>query len=97
MSCKVWIPKLAGHNYDEAKKFGELKVILGSDVSPFNLDRIEETMRIALQESDSQDYVIPAGPPIINMLLIKNWPHNVMKILLFHARTRNYIYREIYL
>jgi len=94
---KVWIPKKAGHDYTKAVKFGQIEVILDEEVSPFNIDRLDERIKTAFEMASADDYIIPAGPPILNMLMVKNWPFTHMKLLLFHARVRDYVYRELYL
>jgi len=91
----VWIVKTAGHDFSDVEKYGEITIILEENISPFNLDRAGELIQNAFLSADENDYIVPVGPPVLNMLMMRYWPFNTVRFLLFHARTKNYVYREI--
>jgi len=91
----VWVPKRCSHNFAAAEKYGKIRYILDDDVSPFNLERALEMFMQISGEIGPDDLYIPCGPPAISMLFALNWPWAAMRILMFHARTKDYIEREL--
>lgn len=91
----VWVPKSCGHNYKSAEEYGTVVFLMDDSQSPFQVNRIRNTIRIALQDSKPEDFIIPTGPPILNVLLALEWPHPRMKMLIYHTKARKYILREV--
>ena len=92
---RVWIPRESGHSFKEADVWGATKIIVPNEISPFQLDRVKEYMVQAVKECSIGDRVIACGPPHYMALLTAMWPHPVMHVLIFHAKNRNYLVREI--
>jgi len=93
---KVWVPKESGHDFSKAKKFGDVSVILDGDTSPFNMDSLRMAFRKAFVHANENDYVLLSGPASVNIIMFDEWPFKVMNVLMFHARTKEYIFREIH-
>ena len=92
----VWVPKESGHDFSSAKKYGEIMVVVPTDQSPFNIDALREHFRKAFLHASPKDYVIPSGPALVNIIMFDEWPFKGMNVLMFHARTKEYVYREVY-
>ena len=91
----VWVPKTAGHDLTAAKHFGQLITVIPEHMSPFMTDRIyQKTMEI-LPDINDGDYLLLCGPPVISTVLAANWPWPTIRCLIWHARERKYIVREV--
>jgi hypothetical protein len=70
---KVWIANYAGHPYDEAEKFGELRYITRGYVSLGNLDRLVYDVTEKVGETDVEDYLLLSGLCIIGVVAAVAW------------------------
>ncbi len=97
MDRSVWIPKAAGHSFSEAKEYGDIKIVLDDDISPFNIDQARAKIREIIKVADEKDYVAVSGPSVLCMIFMNEWGKRFDRIrfLLFHARTQKYILREV--
>lgn len=93
----VWITKAAGHEFEEARVYGELKVLVSEDISPFNLDLARRTISEALSSAGPDDYLLVSGPAVLNMVAVDELAKRFgsFRLLLYHARTRKYLPRDM--
>lgn len=79
----VWITNYAGHEYEDAKRFGVLKQITSGHISFASLDRIKFTIASAVAETHKDDYLVLSGANIVCVLSAIIWfqLHEQIKIL----------------
>ncbi len=95
----VYVTKKLGHDFSDAKKYGELCVVFPSDRSPFQL-RAASAEADQFMESnppEEGDFILTSGPATLNMILSDALLERIgrLKVLIFHARDRIYIEREL--
>lgn len=94
---KVFIPKSGGHDFQAAEEFGDLVFLCDEDQSPFEVDRIREILRRKLADASPEDFLLLSGSPSINIMaameLIRRFGR--VNMLLFHARRKIYIRRDL--
>ena len=93
----VWIPKSAGHSFAAAEAYGVLRFMFDETVSPFNLDLLREELYRILEQAKQEDFLLPSGNTVLNMLTLYEWSmrFDVCNLLLFHVRERKYIKRKL--
>lgn len=67
---KVWITNYAGHDYEPAKKYGELVHITKGFISYQSLDRLKYRIVEAMLEMGEGDYLLLSGTNIINVIAV---------------------------
>lgn len=95
---RVYVTNFAGHDYSKAEEYGELHWITRGYISFHSLDRVKYRICEALQDSQSEDWLLLSGIPMICVVaaLYWNWKHTKCKILV-HDKKRNGEYRPLIL
>ena len=90
---RVFITGLGAHNYEPAKEYGDLHIILSGAVDLSDFDAMYEKIKSALQNSDPKDYILMSGAPIISVLcvLLMLRKHNECHVLQWDGVLREYI------
>ncbi len=95
----VYVTKKLGHDFSDAEKFGDLLVVFPSDRSPFQLRAASDDVDRFLESYPPQegDFILTSGPATLNMVLSEALLERIgrLNILIFHARDRIYIEREL--
>jgi len=93
----VWIPKDASHDYTEAAAYGTLQFVFEGTQDMFNPNRLQERARQILVDSAPEDFLLLAGPQIMNIVVYQALleKHGQVKLLMFHARDNGYQSRLI--
>lgn len=65
----VFIVNFAGHNYEPAESFGSLRVLTEGYVDLSRPDRLIYDTVKALQDSSPDDYILPSGALILNIIV----------------------------
>jgi len=96
-TVKVWITNFAGHDYDAAKKFGELTHITKGFISDSSLDRLKFKIIEAMQDFKRGDYLLLSGTNIINVIAVAYAFARVSDVKLLVFDKDENIYREVHL
>lgn len=95
---KVFVANYAGHDYTEAKKYGELVFITKGYVSFASLDRVLYVVTEALLESKPDDWLLLSGSGTICVFAALGWLHlhGRVNLLIFDQRSKKEVtpYRE---
>ena len=95
----VYVTKKLGHDFSDAEQYGNLHVVFPPDLSPFRLRIASEITDQFLEENPPQegDFILTSGPATLNMVLSDALLERIgqLEILVFHARDRIYIQREL--
>lgn len=92
---------LEDHNYDAAKKFGELKIVTRGNINIFDIPRLKINIKDTLTVmgfKSSRDYLLLSGGNIIGFslgLILSKLEIDKCKILLWNAKACEYFDREI--
>lgn len=94
---KVFITNKGGHDYSPAEEFGELVFITEGLFDQFNIGGMYRYAVDALSNSSEDDYILPTGLPVMNMVVALVWArlHGKANLLLFSRGS--YIHRVIML
>jgi len=65
---RVWITNYAGHNYERAKSFGELRFVTKGSINFQSLDRLKFQVAQDLMEIQEDDFVLLSGTNIISVI-----------------------------
>ena len=65
MPNKVFIINDGGHDYDQARAFGELVVMTKGRISRFHLTKMARTFQTFLDSSTPDDYILFGGPALM--------------------------------
>lgn len=99
MMPTVWVAKRAGHKLDGAALYGEVVEVFEESFSPFQLNLGAVKLKEALdaRPPSSGDYMLFSGPNSLNCLLFRALLKElkVLKLLIYHARERKYVEREV--
>lgn len=97
----VWIPADAGHNYNTAEEFGNVRYVFTRevDISVFQSERAARHVVEFFKENPPapEDYLLFAGPPLF-MVTVSVYLHRALprlRTLIYHMRERKYIARDI--
>jgi len=89
---KVWIVSNSGHDYEDAKKFGEVDFLFPQRQYPFGrFDVLEEEFdKRNVQEND---YLLLSGPVLINAVAVTccMMKFGFANLLVFDARKQTYV------
>lgn len=94
---KVWIPRRSHHDFSDAEQWGITETLVPDSISPFQVDRVGEHIKLAISRVSEEDYVIPCGPPHYMVILTDLWPFPTMRLLIFHHKKKVYVDREVQL
>ena len=92
---KVFIVNHAGHDYSAAQRWGELVFITTGHVSQGSLDRLLYDVTIHINKSEPEDWLLPSGLLILNVIASAFWlrKHGELRLL---VRDRKFsTYREM--
>ncbi len=89
---KVWVVNFAGHDYSPAKQYGELDFLTRGYVSLGSLDRLFYTISEAVAETHPDDFILPAGFAILNVVASAVWLqlHGKINILVWDPKQERY-------
>ena len=88
---KVYIVNYAGHDYSEAKPWGELVCLTIGHVPQGSLDRLMYDIT-KLNESTSEDWLLPSGLLILNVIASAYWlsKHSELRLLVRDRKLKSY-------
>jgi hypothetical protein len=94
---KIYVVNQGAHNYETAKKYGELIPVTEAHFPIFKITLLTETLRQKLKNFDDDDLLLLSGPAWLNivaatMLLTK---FDSVKFLVFDAKQQSYIMRHL--
>jgi hypothetical protein len=89
---KVWIVSFAGHDFSDAKRYGELTPVTTGYVSLESLDRLFFMVFDALKDSSPDDYLLHSGLNILNVLAGAIWwnLHESLNALVWDQKEQKY-------
>jgi hypothetical protein len=97
---RIWIPKVAHHDLTSADKFGERCVVFEEQFSPFMVEAAQNVIRKQFLKTPpmSGDYLLFSGSAVLSALLLQALLSRVgmLTLLIFHARERVYVERNIF-
>lgn len=85
---KVYIVNFAGHDYTEASQFGDLITLTEGDIDTSRFDRLLYTITKLLSESSPEDYILPSGRLVLNVIvaIVMFNIHGQAKFLIWNGR-----------
>lgn len=93
----VYIAGLGHHDYEPAKEFGDLKVVISGQVDLTKLSELLEKIRDAMHDSQPGDYVLLSGAPLICLLCVLHLmdKHGAVNVLQWDGVLRDYVPHEL--
>ncbi len=93
----VYVVNDSGHIMDNAKKFGEFKVLSKGNVNIFRTNDITQEFKEKMKDIQPTDFILLSGSAILNVLatsiaLIKN---DKVGVLLYNLNSGEYVPRII--
>jgi len=64
----VWIPNKAGHNFSDAKRFGDIRFLSEGSVNQYSTNNIYRVFVEALSEAQEQDFLVVSSLSILNSI-----------------------------
>ena len=100
MKTKVFVTRVnRNQNFDDAKQYGELVFVFEPHISPFQIRTASDIVEELLAENppSKDDMVLICGPATLSFILIDALlaRFGTVTMLVFHARDRVYVKREI--
>lgn len=97
MNSKVYIPNNSGHDFSDAKRFGELTFITEGMINRFNINSMYRIVVEALKDSSPDDYIMVGGLTHINVVLtsVFTFMHGRLNLLLYDVKDEEYVVRKI--
>jgi hypothetical protein len=94
---RVFVVHDKGHDLTDARRFGELKIILDGKVNPFDMTSRLTDIRDGLKEAGPEDYILLSGYALLNVMAagILMERFGQLNILLFDGLERNYRLRTL--
>lgn len=89
----VWICNEAGHDYSDAKRYGEPKPLTIGNVNPLQVDRLKwHLARGIAKYASADDYLLISGTPMVNAIALAIWLNHfrAVKLLQWNAKHRVY-------
>lgn len=93
---RVFITNLGFHaGYEKAKRYGDLVSCTKGDVDLMQTDRMEARIQVVLDTSESEDYLLISGHPLIIALCVGYWfrLHRTVNVLYWDPRLQDYLKR----
>ena len=91
----VYIVNLAGHDFDSAKKFGEIKAVTKGNINLLRPDRDLYHIIEGLKEfNQEEDYLLLSGNVLANVMCIMSLIHqkvNLLNLLVYNAKNQDYV------
>lgn len=92
---KVYITNTAGHDFTQAKKFGEIVWITRGFVSFQSLDRLKYKIIDQIKDSTPDDYLLISGTLLVSIVAAIAWYEMHQKVcILVHSRNDGDDYRK---
>ncbi len=93
----VWVVNHRDQDTKAAAKFGKLQVLIEGKPNIFGVDRLLAELKEKLKDSHVDDYVLPCGSLVVNMLVsgVLLDLHGRLKILLYDFRSQAYLERTL--
>jgi hypothetical protein len=93
---RVFVTNFAGHDFAAAKPYGEIYWITKGYVSFQSLDRVKFLITEQVLLSDSEDWLLLSGTPLISVIAALVWYaiHKKVKLLVFDKKDDGK-YREL--
>lgn len=81
----VYITNKGAHNFDPAKKFGNIKYLSKGSMNRYSTNRMYRVFLEALEGSKEEDYLLPTGLSTMNLIaaVIFALKHKRLNLLLF--------------
>lgn len=96
-TAKVFVLNYAGHNLEDAEKYGKLIHLTLGNLSFDDTDRIRFNIDLSLRQNcfdAEKDYVLLSGSVVLGYLLGRILQHKDVKLLIWDAKNRKYIIRN---
>lgn len=96
--AKVFIINDSGFNYSKAERFGELVTLTKGHVPIHNgITKVEPISEGLKDFNIAKDYLLIAGPPILNAMAAALISHKgpFIKVLMFDAKKQDYSVRHL--
>jgi len=103
--AKVYVINKGGHDYSDAKRFGELHFLSEGPISKFAISKIYRDFAMTLRESAPTDYILLTGLTVmaciacscfsflhsgkLNLLLFKNGKYIERKLMIADLLTKD--------
>ncbi len=99
---KIFVSNYAGHNISDAFNYtnlpreAQINITEGS-VNIFNSSRLIYDIKLKLQESKAEDYLLFSGNGFIFGLVLSTWlkKHGKVNLLLYHQGDKKYCLKKI--
>jgi len=95
----VFVVSSSGHDFSDARRFGELVVLSAGKVDKYQLTAMLREFEPKLCKSTSNDYMLLSGPTVMNAVACSMFAalHGRLNLLLFHGDggRQHYIERRI--
>ena len=81
----VYIVNNSGHDFSNAKRFGELIIMSEGVVDKFNITKMLRLFQKHLKISKSEDYILCSGPSVMNAIACADFAsrHGCLNLLLW--------------
>ncbi len=88
----VYVVNFAGHDHREAERYGDLKIITTGYISLGSLDRVLFEVVNAIKNSEEDDWLLPSGLLIINVIASAVWlrKHDKIQMLIWDRKEGGY-------
>lgn len=89
---RVYIAGLARHDYEPAKDYGDLVVVVSGQLDLSDVDAMRDIVTKALNRSEPDDYIILSGAPILGVLCVMEMlrRHGCVNVLQWNGVLRDY-------
>lgn len=93
----VWVVNFSGHDYSDARRFGEIDFLTKGYVSRGSLDRMLGTVAEQIAQTSPSDWLLPSGLIPLNVLAAACWfeKHNGLRLLLWDDKHNRYRTMEV--
>jgi hypothetical protein len=94
---KVFVLNYAGHNLEDAKRFGQVINLTEGNFHFEDIDRMKYTMVEKLTSNGfdpDRDYLLLSGSVILGYLIGRALDAGMIKLLLWDAKNHKYVQRE---
>lgn len=100
---KIYVTNFAGHKIKKAFEHTNLSPakaqinLTEGNIDIFNTDRLIFTIKEKIRDSSPDDFLLLCGPSMISCIAFGQWleKHGMVHLLIYHAKKKNYILREI--
>ena len=93
---KVFIVSDSGHDFSDAKRFGELVVMSQGRVNKYQITGMRRLFAPFIDASSPNDYIVQSGPSIMNAVACAMFAarHKCLNLLLFYGTATDYSYLQ---